>query len=423
MPESITITDNRTGESIEIPILHGGVSATEWSKLLPGIWFYDPGFMATAACESAITYLDGEAGILRYRGYPIEQLAEQSTYLEVAYLLLHGELPDDGAVRGVAARDHVPHVHPRERAQAVPRGLPLRRPPDGDARLGGRRPVDLLPRRQGHLRPRVPPEADHPADRQDADPGRRRPPLQRGHALRLPGQLARLHLELPLDDVEGRRAPLRGQPGPLPRPRRAVHPARRPRAELLDDRHAGGRLLARRSLLGHRRRGGRPLRPPPRRCQRAGHQDAHRDRHDRQRARLHRGGEGRRRPAAGVRPPRLQELRPEGEDHQADRRRGLRGHRQEPAARHRPQARGDRPQRRVLHVAPALPERRLLLAASSTRRWASRSRCSRSCSPSPARSGGWPTGRSCSTRTPRSPGPASSTSAPTRATTCPIGGR
>ena len=93
MAESITIIDNRNGESIEIPLLNGGVSATEWSKLLPGVWFYDPGFMSTAACESAITYLDGDAGILRYRGYPIEQLAEQSTYLEVAYLLLYGELP------------------------------------------------------------------------------------------------------------------------------------------------------------------------------------------------------------------------------------------------------------------------------------------------------------------------------------------
>ena len=75
------------------PSTNGGVSAEEWAKLLPGVWFYDPGFMSTAACESAITYLDGEAGILRYRGYPIEQLAEKSTYLEVAYLLLKGELP------------------------------------------------------------------------------------------------------------------------------------------------------------------------------------------------------------------------------------------------------------------------------------------------------------------------------------------
>jgi citrate synthase len=91
--ESITIIDNRTGNQLEIPIDRGGVAASEWSKLLPGIWFYDPGFVSTAACESAITYLDGEEGILRYRGYPIEELAEHSTYLEVAYLLLHGELP------------------------------------------------------------------------------------------------------------------------------------------------------------------------------------------------------------------------------------------------------------------------------------------------------------------------------------------
>jgi citrate synthase len=71
------------------------VSAAEWSKLLPGIWFHDPAFGATAECESAITFIDGDEGILRYRGYPIEQLAEHSTYLEVAYLLMHGELPNE----------------------------------------------------------------------------------------------------------------------------------------------------------------------------------------------------------------------------------------------------------------------------------------------------------------------------------------
>jgi citrate synthase len=92
--ESITITDNRSGESIEVPILDGGVDSAEWRKLLPGIWFYDPALMTTAATSSGITELDGENGILRYRGYPIEQLAEQSSYLEVAYLLIHGELPD-----------------------------------------------------------------------------------------------------------------------------------------------------------------------------------------------------------------------------------------------------------------------------------------------------------------------------------------
>jgi citrate synthase len=93
VPESITITDNRSGESVEIPIMHSGVSAAEWRKLLPNVWFYDPAFMTTAVCESEITEVDGDNGILRYRGYPIEQLAEQSNYLEVAYLLLHGELP------------------------------------------------------------------------------------------------------------------------------------------------------------------------------------------------------------------------------------------------------------------------------------------------------------------------------------------
>jgi citrate synthase len=98
--ESITIIDNRTGNQLEIPIDHGGIAASEWSKLLPGIWFYDPGFVSTAACESTITYLDGDKGILRYRGYPIDELAEQSTYLEVAYLLLHGELPTPAEFEG-----------------------------------------------------------------------------------------------------------------------------------------------------------------------------------------------------------------------------------------------------------------------------------------------------------------------------------
>ncbi|HVB18779.1 MAG TPA: citrate/2-methylcitrate synthase, partial [Acidimicrobiales bacterium] len=93
MTESITVTDNRTGETKEIPIENGGIAAKEFTRAVPGVWFFDPGFMATAAAESAITYLDGDAGVLRYRGYPIEQLAEKSTYLEVAYLLLHGELP------------------------------------------------------------------------------------------------------------------------------------------------------------------------------------------------------------------------------------------------------------------------------------------------------------------------------------------
>ncbi len=91
--ESVTIIDNRTGNQVEVPIVDGGVDAKEWQKLLPGVWFFDPSFGVTASTASAITELDGGNGILRYRGYPIEQLAENSTHLEVAYLLLNGELP------------------------------------------------------------------------------------------------------------------------------------------------------------------------------------------------------------------------------------------------------------------------------------------------------------------------------------------
>ena len=94
MPESITVTDNRTGDSVEIPISNGGINSTEWSKLLGEIWYYDPGLGTTAMVESSVAEINGSEGILRYRGYPIEQLAEHSTYLEVAYLLVHGELPN-----------------------------------------------------------------------------------------------------------------------------------------------------------------------------------------------------------------------------------------------------------------------------------------------------------------------------------------
>lgn len=110
--DSVTITDNRSGESVEIPIIDGGIASSEFSKLVPGIWFYDPGFSATAECESGITYIDGDEGILQYRGYPIEQLADNSTFLEVAYLLLNGELPtDDELTRWVDEITHHTFIH------------------------------------------------------------------------------------------------------------------------------------------------------------------------------------------------------------------------------------------------------------------------------------------------------------------------
>jgi citrate synthase len=94
MPDTITIIDDRTGKQVTVPIVDGVFPASAVRDLDPSLFIYDPAYMQTAACKSSITYLDGESGILRYRGYPIEQLAEHSTYLEVAYLLLNGELPD-----------------------------------------------------------------------------------------------------------------------------------------------------------------------------------------------------------------------------------------------------------------------------------------------------------------------------------------
>ena len=96
--DTLSVTDNRTGRSYEIPIEDGTIRALALRDIKTddddfGLMTYDPAFMNTASCRSAITYLDGDAGVLEYRGYPIEQLAEQSSYLEVAYLLIHGELP------------------------------------------------------------------------------------------------------------------------------------------------------------------------------------------------------------------------------------------------------------------------------------------------------------------------------------------
>jgi citrate synthase len=96
--DTLTIVDNRTGKEYEVPIEDETIRATELRKIKVneddfGLMTYDPAYMATASCRSAITFIDGDRGILEYRGYPIEQLAEQSSYLEVAYLLVHGELP------------------------------------------------------------------------------------------------------------------------------------------------------------------------------------------------------------------------------------------------------------------------------------------------------------------------------------------
>jgi citrate synthase len=101
---TLTITDNRTGKQYEVPIENGTIKAMDLRKIKEsdedfGLMTYDPAFTNTASCKSKITLIDGDKGILRYRGYPIEQLAEHSTYLEVAYLILHGELPTEAQLK------------------------------------------------------------------------------------------------------------------------------------------------------------------------------------------------------------------------------------------------------------------------------------------------------------------------------------
>jgi citrate synthase len=96
--DTLSVVDNRTGKTYELPITDGTIRATDLRQMKTGpgdfgLMAYDPAFMNTASCRSSITFIDGDEGILQYRGYPIEQLAEKSNFLEVAYLLIHGELP------------------------------------------------------------------------------------------------------------------------------------------------------------------------------------------------------------------------------------------------------------------------------------------------------------------------------------------
>src|SRR5687767_10928185 len=99
-PGALSVTDGRTGKSFDLPIVDGAIRANDLKQIKtedpddPGLLTYDPAFLNTASCRSAITFIDGDKGILRYRGYPIEELAENKRFLEVAYLLLEGDLPN-----------------------------------------------------------------------------------------------------------------------------------------------------------------------------------------------------------------------------------------------------------------------------------------------------------------------------------------
>ena len=134
--DTLTITDNRTGKTYDIPITHGTVKASDLRQIKTdpddfGLMSYDPAFMNTASTRSKIAYLDGDHGILRYRGYPIEQLAEKSAYLETAYLIFFGELPTKAQLEGwqydithhTILHENVKHIMEAFRYDAHPMGM------------------------------------------------------------------------------------------------------------------------------------------------------------------------------------------------------------------------------------------------------------------------------------------------------------
>jgi citrate synthase len=133
---TLTITDNRTGQTYEVPIHDETIDAIDLRKIRVqqddfGIMTYDPGYTNTASCKSRITYIDGDKGILEYRGYPIEQLAEQSSFLEVAYLIIHGELPtadqlshwEQRIMRHTYVHENLTHLLRTFRYDAHPMGI------------------------------------------------------------------------------------------------------------------------------------------------------------------------------------------------------------------------------------------------------------------------------------------------------------
>ena len=240
MSDSLTVTDNRTGKKYELPIQDGTIRAMDLRQIKAGpddfgLMTYDPAFMNTANCRSAITYIDGDKGILLYRGYPIEELAEHSDYLETAYLILFGELPTSSQLQAWT-REITLHTMLHENVKTFMEGFQYDAHPMGIflSTVGALSTVN--PRREVHLRQGVAAAPDAAADRQGAEHRRLRLPPQHRPAVHLPRQRSELHRQLPEHAVQhaGREVP--PQPGAGARARRAVHPARRSRTELQHER-------------------------------------------------------------------------------------------------------------------------------------------------------------------------------------------
>ncbi len=252
------------------PIYDGtiGPEVIDISKLYAeaGIFTYDPGFTSTGSCESKITYIDGDEGILLYRGYPIDDLAEHGDFLETCYLLLYGELPT--ATQKADFVDRVIHhtmVH--EQMSRFFQGFRRDAHPDGGHGRLGRRAVGVLSRLHRHHRPAAAHDRLDPHDRENADAGRHGVQIFHRPAVHVSEQQARLRLELLAHVLCGAVRGIQGQSGHRARHGPHLHPARRPRAERLDLDGAARRLHRRQSVRLHRRRHRLPVGPGPRRRQ------------------------------------------------------------------------------------------------------------------------------------------------------------
>ena len=253
---TLTVTDNRTGETFEVEITDGTVKAMDFRQMKDERGRLRPHDLRPGLHEHRVVPERDHLHRRRGRRARAPRHPDRGAVRELE--LPRGRLPagarraaDQGRARLLGAHDRPPHLRAREH-QELDGGVPLRRPPDVDAALHGRRALHLLPGGQGPGEREREVHGDRPADREDAHArGLRVPPPARA-ALRLPGQRPLVHGQLPLDALQDDRGEVRARPAARARPRRAVDPARRPRAELLDGGGARGRLVAGGPLLGRR---------------------------------------------------------------------------------------------------------------------------------------------------------------------------
>ena len=245
--DTLTITDNRTGKSYEVAIEDGAIRALDLRAIKTseddfGLLTYDPALTNTAACRSAVTLVDGAAGILRYRGYPIEQLAEDSTFLETAYLIIKGELPDQehldawqhNITMHTMLHENLKKFIEGFRYDAHPMGILIGTVAALSTFYPDAREIDDIQSRRLQARRligKMPTIAAYGL------------PLQLRASLRTTRQSLELHGQLPVHAQQDDRDQLRARSGLRARAGRPFHPPRRPRTELFRLRHAHGRQL------------------------------------------------------------------------------------------------------------------------------------------------------------------------------------